>query len=113
MLVRKEQFLCLKKLNMNGYIFTKILKDNNIPTIYLTRLCKKVSIKRVAYGIYILSDYIEDEFYINYLKNKDLIYTNSSALYLHGLTHKQLDTYQVNFFMKKMFRMLKNLIIKY
>ena len=55
-------------------------------------------IKKVAYGIYILPDYIEDEFYINYLKNKDLIYTNSSALYLHGLTHKQLDTYQVNFF---------------
>ena len=102
----------IKKLNVNGYIFTKILKDNNIPTIYLTRLCKRGLIKKVAYGIYILSDYIEDEFYINYLKNKDLIYTNSSALYLHGLTHKQLDTYQVNFFYGKNVSNVKELDYK-
>ena len=100
MLVRKEHFFMFKKiinLNKNGYIFTKVLKDNNIPTVYLTRLCKKGLIKKVASGVYILSEYIEDEFYINYLKNKDLIYTNNTALYLQELTPKQFEDYQVNF----------------
>ena len=55
----------IKKLNKKGYIFTKVLKENNIPTVYLTRLCKKGLIKKVASGVYILSDYIEDEFYIS------------------------------------------------
>ena len=35
-------------LNKNGYIFTKVLKDNNIPTVYLTRLCKKGLIKKLS-----------------------------------------------------------------
>lgn len=99
-------------LNKNGYIFTKVLKDNNIPTVYLTRLCKKGLIKKVTSGVYILSDYIEDEFYINYLKNKDLIYTNNTALYLQELTPKQFENYQVNFLYGKNVSNVKNLDYK-
>ena len=84
-------------LNNNGYIFTKEIVKNNIPTIYLTRLVRQGLIKKVAAGVYILNDYIEDELYINYLKNKDLIYTNNTALYLQNLTPKQLINYEVNF----------------
>lgn len=102
----------IKKLNINGYIFNKVLKDNNIPTVYLTRLCKKGVIKKVTSGVYILSDYIEDEFYINYLKNKDLIYTNNTALYLQELTLKQLETYQVNFYYGKNVSNVRNLEYK-
>ena len=99
-------------LNKNGYIFTKVLKDNNIPTVYLTRLRKKGLIKKVASGAYILTDYIEDEFYINYLKNKDLIYTNNTALYLQELTPKQFENYQVNFLYGKNVSNVKNLDYK-
>ncbi len=53
----------IRKLNKNGYIFAKILKENNIPTVYLTRLCEKGLIKKVVSGVYILPDYIEDGFY--------------------------------------------------
>ena len=102
----------IKKLSKNGYIFTKTIKDNNIPTIYLTRLCEKQLIKKVASGVYILSDYIEDDFYINYLKTKDLIYTNSTALYLQELSPKQFESYQVNFFYGKNVSNIKNLDYK-
>ncbi len=48
----------IKKLNKNGYIFAKTLKDNSIPTVYLTRLCQKGLIKKVTSGVYILSNYV-------------------------------------------------------
>lgn len=102
----------IKCLNQNGYIFAKHLKENNIPSIYLTRFCAKGLIKKVASGIYILADYIEDELYINYLKNKDLIYTSNTALYLQELTPKQFDTFQVNFLYGKNVLNVKNLDYK-
>lgn len=100
------------KLNQNGYIFTKVLKENNIPTVYLTRFCQKGIIRKVARGVYILSEYVEDNFYINYLKNKDLIYTNNTALYLQQLTPKQFENYQVNFYYGKNVKNVKKLEYK-
>ncbi len=102
----------IKNLNINGYIFAKSLKEKNIPTVYLTRLCKQGLIKKIASGVYILSDFIEDDFYINYLKNKDLIYTNNTALYLQELTPKQFEHYQVNFLYGKNVSNVKNLDYK-
>lgn len=102
----------IKNLNKNGYIFTKSLIENNIPTVYLTRLCKQGLLNKVASGVYILCDYIVDELYVNYLKNKDLIYTNNTSLYLQELTPKQLDTYQVNFLYGKNVSNVKSLDYK-
>lgn len=102
----------IKRLNKNGYIFTKDVTDNNIPTIYLTRLCEKEEIMKISRGIYILPEYVEDELYVNYLKNKDLIYTNNTALYLQGLTQKQFDKFQVNFLYGKNVSKIKNLDYK-
>ena len=102
----------IKKLNVNGYIFTKIIKENNIPTVYLSRLREQGLINKVASGVYILSNYIEDELYINYLRNKDLIYTNNTALYLHELSPKQFGDLQVNFLYGKNVSNIKNLNYK-
>lgn len=99
----------IEKYNENGYIYLKKLKENNIPTIYVTRLCQKGVIRKVTRGVYIISNYIEDDLYINYLKNKDLIYTKNTALYLHNLSLKQFDTYQANFLYGKNVSRIKNI----
>lgn len=37
----------------NGILTTSLVRENNIPTIYLTRLTKEGKLKRVQRGIYI------------------------------------------------------------
>ena len=97
------------ELNINGYIFSETLRNEKIPSVYLTRMCKKGMIKKIVRGIYILPNYIEDDLYINYLKDKDLIYTNNTSLYLQGLTQKHLEDYQVNFLYGKNVSNVKHL----
>ena len=76
------------KLNKNGYILAKDLKENNIPSVYLTRLERLNTINKVHRGIYVLKDVAEDELYINSLVYNDLVYTNRTALYLNELISK-------------------------
>ena len=75
----------------------KDLKENNIPSVYLTRLERLNTINKVHRGIYVLKDVVEDELYINSLVYNDLVYTNRTALYLNELTNRQLNEIDVAF----------------
>ena len=81
----------------NGYITNKMLQDNNIPTIYLTRLFKQGKIEKVEHGIYMLKDYFEDDFYTLSLKYSRLVFSKKTALYLNGLTNQQLEYFEADF----------------
>ena len=85
------------ELAINGHILSKDVKENNIPTIYLSRLEKKGKIKKVSRGIYVLNDYIEDYFYIYASQYSKLVYTNLTALYLNNLTNRQFTGYEAIF----------------
>ena len=85
------------KLQKNGYILAKDLKENNIPSVYLTRLERLNEITKVHRGIYVLNDVVEDQLYIKSLTYSDLIFTNRTALYLNELTNRQLNEIDVAF----------------
>ena len=76
------------KLFKNGYLTTKDVTDNNIPRTYLTKLIKENKIERVSRGVYIKKNVLLDEFVILQNKRKYAIYSNTTALYLHGLSNR-------------------------
>lgn len=76
------------KLFKNGYLTTKNVTYNNIPRIYLTKLMKENKIERVSRGVYIKKNELVDEFVILQSKSKNAIYSNTTALYLHGFSNR-------------------------
>ena len=76
------------KLFKNGYLTTKDVTNNNIPRTYLTKLINKNKIERVSRGVYIKKNVLVDEFVILQSKSKYAIYSNTTALYLHGLSNR-------------------------
>ena len=76
------------KLFKNGYLTTKEVTDNNIPRTYLTKLIKENKIERVSRGVYIKKNVLVDEFVVLQSKSKYAIYSNMTALYLHGLSNR-------------------------
>ena len=86
-----------KILNLfkNGYLTTKDVNDNNIPRFYLTKLIKEGKIERVSRGVYIKKNELVDEFVILQSKSKNAIYSNTTALYLHGFSNRIPIKYDV------------------
>lgn len=76
------------KLFKNGYLTTKDVTGNNIPRFYLTKLMKESKIERVSRGVYIKKNELVDEFVILQSKSKNAIYSNTTALYLHGFSNR-------------------------
>lgn len=76
------------KLFKNGYLTTKDVTENNIPRTYLTKLIKENKIERVSRGVYIKKNDLVDEFMVLQSKSKYAIYSNATALYLHGFSNR-------------------------
>ncbi len=72
----------------NGIVTSQMLKNREIPSIYLTRMVKEDKLQRVDRGIYSTEEVILDEYYLLYEKNQRAIFSFSSALYIHGLTDR-------------------------
>lgn len=72
----------------NGYLNTKDVTNNGIPRFYLTKLIKENKIERVSRGVYIQKNILVDEFVVLQSKSKNAIYSNTTALYLHGFSNR-------------------------
>lgn len=82
--------------NNNGLINSAYIKEQGIPTIYLTRLVNKGLLSKVERGIYVLPSIFEDEFYIGHLKYKNIVYSRKTALYLNNLSNKSIRAIDAN-----------------
>lgn len=80
--------IIILNLFKNGYLNTKDVTNNNISRTYLTKLVKENKIERVSRGIYIKKNELTDEFIILQSKSKNAIYSNTTALYLYGLSNR-------------------------
>ena len=72
----------------NGIITTQMLTDRGIPSIYLTRMVKEGNLQRIDRGIYSTEEVMLDDYFLLYERNQRLIFSFSSALYLHELTDR-------------------------
>ena len=92
--MNKKDIIKIAKEN-NGYINRDIVCDNDISTIYLSRLCYDNKLKRIDRGVYYLDEGIEDYFYVYSSKYKNIVYSGTSALYLNKLSNMQFEKYEV------------------
>ena len=74
--------------NNNGYITSKELDMFDIHRMYLSIMKDKGLIEKVAAGIYIDTNIIEDNYYTFSLSMPNVIYSHMTALYFHGLSIK-------------------------
>ena len=72
----------------NGYITSKELDMFDIHRMYLSIMREKGLIEKVASGIYIDINKIEDNYYIFGLSMPNVIYSHMTALFFHGLSIK-------------------------
>ncbi|MDY5874460.1 MAG: type IV toxin-antitoxin system AbiEi family antitoxin domain-containing protein [Bacilli bacterium] len=77
----------IMKMN-NGYVTSKELDNYGIHRMYLNTMWKKGIIEKVANGIYIDSNKIEDSYYVFSLSMPNTIFSHMTALYFHGLSIK-------------------------
>lgn len=90
----EKQILELFK-ESGGIVSTAQLRAMNIPTVYLTRMVKKGLIERCGRGIYRKHKGDHDEYYFFSLRYPKIIFSHLSALYLHQLTDKIPDFYEI------------------
>lgn len=72
----------------SGIITSAFLRENNIPTVYLTRLRREGKLKKIDRGIYMAENGIHDELYILQAKYPKIIFSFETALSLLNLTDK-------------------------
>ena len=77
----------IMKMN-NVYVTSKELDNFGIHRMYLNSMWKKGLVEKVAPGIYIDINKIEDNYYVFNLSMPNTIYSHMTALYFHGLSIK-------------------------
>ena len=86
--MNKEEVLLVAEKN-NGYLHSKLMKEQDIPSVYISRLVKEKKLEKVYKGIYTMPDTPLDVYYIYSLKYPNIIYSGESALFLNDLSSKQ------------------------
>lgn len=79
----------------NGIILTKDVEEVGIPRQYLTISVQKNELERVAQGVYLTPEAFIDEMYCIQLRSDKVVFSNETALYLHGLTDRDPLVYTV------------------
>lgn len=76
-------------IRSGGYLLSSDVQKVGISRTYLAKYVKEREMERVEAGIYICQDVWPDSLYILQLKNKETVYSNETALYLHGLMERE------------------------
>ena len=105
----KDEDKVLEIINKNnGILKTEDLIKEKINTVVLTRLVRKGVIERVARGLYIDSNSIEDSYFIFQYKCPKAIFSHETALYFHDLSDRTPIELMVTVPSKYNSRLLKN-----
>ena len=81
----------------NGFITAAQVSEAGLQRRMLGELVEANKIYRVARGIYALPDVWEDEMYFLQYRFSKGIFSNETALYLHGLSDRTPQTYTLTF----------------
>lgn len=81
--------VCLLAKQHHGYLYTKILKEYGIPSVYLTRLVREKRLEKAYKGIYVTPETVVDMYFVYSLKYPNIVYSGETSLFLNGLSSKQ------------------------
>ena len=87
-IMMKQDILKIANEN-NGYLYSKIIKENAIKTAIIGRLVDEGLLTKVDRGVYITDQGVEDELFINSIKYSRIVYSGETALFLNCLSNKQ------------------------
>lgn len=73
----------------NGYLITSLVCANGISKTLVAQYIKEYGMEKVSRGIYITEDAWPDELFILQQRNKAVVYSGETALYLHGLIDRE------------------------
>ncbi len=73
----------------NGYLRTADVVAMGITRVSLAAFVKKFDLERVSYGVYASSDVVLDDLFVLQTRNKEVIFSHETALYLHGLMDRE------------------------
>ena len=97
----------------NGVIETYQVEEMGINNKILTRMIEKGVIERVARGVYIGEDTLEDKYFITQAICKKGIFSHETALYFHDLTDRTPIEFMVTVPSKYNSRLLKDANYKF
>lgn len=72
----------------HGYITTKEIENIGISKTLIPELINQKTLRKVAYGIYIDNNLIEDEFYILQKRFSNIVFSYNTACYLLNLSDR-------------------------
>lgn len=73
----------------NGYLIASKAADAGVSKPSVAKYVKDHEMEKVSHGIYILDDVWPDELFILQERNKNIIFSGETALYLHGLIDRE------------------------
>ena len=73
----------------NGYLRTADVVAMGISRVSLAAFVKKHELERVSYGVYASQDILSDDLFILQMRNKEVVFSHETALYLHGLMDRE------------------------
>ena len=95
MQVTNEQKL-KNMLRMNkGFITRKQVDSHKIPSWFLTDFVRRQGLVKIDKGFYAQERWIRDDYFVFQYKYPKFIFSNVSALFLHGLTDQLPDYFEV------------------
>ena len=72
----------------DGLILTREVVEAGVPRQYLNIFVKENRLERIAHGVYLAPDTFDDEMYRLQAKNRRVVFSHETALYLHDLTDR-------------------------
>ena len=74
----------------NGYLRIVDVQNKDFSKYTVMEYIKKNEMEKVASGVYLAPDAWEDKLYSLQIRNRKIIFSNETALYLHSLTDREL-----------------------
>ena len=75
----------------NGYLITSKAVESGVSKPSVSKYVREHDMEKVAHGIYILDNVWPDELFVLQQRNKNIIYSGETALYLHGLSDREYN----------------------
>lgn len=76
-------------INNNGYLIFSLANLYGYSRQAASYYAKTHNMKRIAHGIYVDNEAWVDDLFVIFLKNKEVVFSHETALYLHGLMERE------------------------